>query len=437
MIDKSTFLLIGFFGSIAIFLAFVFRRDPVHLAQSGPAWRRRLFTAGITLLSLIGFGAFTGCRDDAEDAKSPDEVMYSLDKTNPSFSYIEKLWKDASAVASGERGNYPFNENGKKDLLQALFDARTIIDSLVSKDSISSSGAQLLKNEFSYLTKEVGKYRPVEMKEAACYEPMAYTPFESSLERLQERLPYLQQFVANDTLHPEVASKIVQQIEKDLAILEESADQEKLPEMYKQVKTLTAQIKAKLSSNGSNGGSEMGEQEFEQEWQQVEQLMHEAEEIVSRKRGLFPFNRKEKEQLIADLEALLPKFDSFANEEKIAEASAELLKHQVRTLIGNVQGVRPIELEKATCYKPVMYAPRQKSLKRLQQRLPMLQQLAETETVQPAVVEKALAKIEEDLQVLSGNEGKALTPDEKEQAENVSKEIKKTIEIIRQKNAEK
>ena len=55
----------------------------------------------------------------------------------------------------------------------------------------------------------------------------------------------------------------------------------------------------------------------------------------------------------------------------------------------------------ATCYEPMMMTPARDSMTRLSARLPLLEKLAAAETLQPGVVRKVLASVEQDLVTLS------------------------------------
>jgi hypothetical protein len=137
------------------------------------------------------------------------------------WKQLEAAWKEGEAVASGSRGQYPFDRAGRERLLAALAAAGSGLDALVKRSLLAQPAAELLKKDLALLAGRVREFRPTEMRGATCYEPMPLkVPARESLERLRERMPLLQRLAASDKLPRVALDKLLARVERDLGELE-------------------------------------------------------------------------------------------------------------------------------------------------------------------------------------------------------------------------
>lgn len=156
-------------------------------------------------------------------------------------------WKDAEEVASGKRGDYPFNERGQKKMLDSLAKSTEDVNALLKKGLLSESESGLLKVDLARLARGVQSKRPSERKQATCYKPMMFRPGEESMERLSERLPLLDKLAYSRKLHPDVVARLLVQIEADLATLEKQEITNMLsPESRKKAEELRKSVAAQV-----------------------------------------------------------------------------------------------------------------------------------------------------------------------------------------------
>ena len=178
----------------------------------------------------------------------------SLDET-PEWHALSAAWAESSEVASGKRGAYPFDEAGKKTLLDALAKADADLAKLEAAGLLGEPESAFLKSELALLTLGVQMKRPVEMRMAECYDPMYIpTPAEQGLTNIEERLPLLEKMAASKRISRAVALKVVQTVERDIAAVEEpnaprplsEADSARAKDLAGKARTLLARINALL-----------------------------------------------------------------------------------------------------------------------------------------------------------------------------------------------
>jgi len=150
---------------------------------------------------------------------------------------FQMVTREAAAIASGRRGAYPFDEDGKNRLLGEL---RALDDRYIAAaqntGKLSSAAADLLRAEVTELITGVQAKRPTEMRMASCYEPMMMpAPAAESLAVIQQRLELLQQLSDETEIAPYVIKKIITSIEDDLLILADETELQRLDEDEKNV----------------------------------------------------------------------------------------------------------------------------------------------------------------------------------------------------------
>jgi hypothetical protein len=135
----------------------------------------------------------------------------------PEWCHLAATWKEADEIGSGRRGDYPFDDVGKKRVLADLEKATQDIDALAIAHQLNEGEAGLLKKNLADLTDGVQAMRPTEMQNATCYRPMAMPqPGQKSMQRLTDRLPLLRKLGQSGKIQPEVAAKVLPAIEADV-----------------------------------------------------------------------------------------------------------------------------------------------------------------------------------------------------------------------------
>jgi len=229
-------------------------------SRTGPRWKRRLVGAGLLALALIGVPACsekpqTGGETKESSASQrqpkPDDLAQSL-----RWKHLVATWREASEIASGRRGPYPFNEAGKKRILEELAAVQGDLDVLQEAELLTRAEAGLLRKDLPVLVEGVQAKRPTEMRSATCYIPLPFVPpARQSMKSLAERLALLQELAQSLKLHPEAVSKILDNIEKHLAVLEKEDMLRQLDEteraeaeaLREKVKEHLARIRAHMS----------------------------------------------------------------------------------------------------------------------------------------------------------------------------------------------
>jgi hypothetical protein len=215
-----TLVVAGF--AVALLLA-ILGVDLIRACRTGPQWKRRLVGAGLVLLMALGFAPASGCNTAAEEGTpaafaDPATPAKELSESK-GWQRILAAWNEAEEIASGKRGDYPFDEKGKKQALANLTQAEADAADLQKAKLITEPEAGLLLKDLAVLTAGVQAKRPTEMKMATCYEPMRIQPGHDSFQRLSDRLPLLEKLAAAETLRREVVEKVLVSIEADIATL--------------------------------------------------------------------------------------------------------------------------------------------------------------------------------------------------------------------------
>lgn len=168
----------------------------------------------------------------------------ALDET-PEWKGIAAAWAEASEVASGKRGDYPFDKTGQKKLLDALAKADADVAKFRAAGLLGEAETVFLKIELAQLVAGVQMKRPTEMRMATCYEPMWMpTPAERGLKNLTERVPLVEKMVESGKVSPAAALKVIEALQRDIAAAETSdanrplseADQARAAELVKKAR---------------------------------------------------------------------------------------------------------------------------------------------------------------------------------------------------------
>ncbi len=199
--------------------------------------RRRRQVAGI--MSLLGWvPACAGARPPPGSIESERQLL--------------AVWEEATRIVQRERGDYPFDQSGQKRISDALSQQAAEVREWVKVGRLRPAEGALLIQELTDLRRRVGDFRPVEFKEATCYEPQLFGPGESSPEQLEARLPVLAKVADDEVLRPHVLRKVIIGFERDLDRLERRAEGLEfrgmhVAEFVRRAKEQIARLKARLA----------------------------------------------------------------------------------------------------------------------------------------------------------------------------------------------
>jgi len=432
---RSTFFLVALFGSVLVVALMLLGRDLRRAARTGPGWKRKLVAAGLVLLAAMGINA--GCGDGTglvggsavvgsgvDDPISKDQ---SLAETKQ-WKHLAEVWREADQIGSGKRGQYPFHEKGKKEILGELAAVGTNLDRFQETGLLTAAESGLLKQELSLLTSRVQAKRPTEMRNASCYEPMAFTPGRDSLKRLTDRLPLLEKLADAETIRPEVVSKVLATVEKDLATLRQEKTRDRLPDDLKaQAEKVSGAAAAHVEKIKSKLNGKVGALESHPKWQVVTGAWKTATPLAVSGKS----TEAQRKAVDKKLESAKQGATELAEAGLISDAESKLLFSEAARLRQEIYRNPPTDC-KVTCYDMAFIPPAQQSLKRLNQRLPLLKQLAAGGKVHPAALKKVLGSVEDDIRMLADEARlKQLAPQQRQQAGPLREEAEAAVAEIR------
>jgi len=139
-------LALGALGLLLLAWLVVRRRDLIQASRRGPRWRQRLVTAGLLLLATLGVVP-------ASSAGPPRRAAPGA-TTTAEWQKIDATWIEAEAIARGKKGPYPFDQAGKKQMLDRLTTAQGLVDQLQQAGKIDAGTAGLLKLDLQTITRE-------------------------------------------------------------------------------------------------------------------------------------------------------------------------------------------------------------------------------------------------------------------------------------------
>jgi hypothetical protein len=392
MPQRTAQILWALLGAVAVLLILVCGVNVYRWARTGPRWRRRLVTAGLFLLAAFGLGDFV-IRDSVAEA----QPVVTKPAATPLVETAQ--WKK---ITHAWQLTAPFAATGKstvaerKQVDEALKDARTAIGDLLKQGRIIQAEADLLNKDADRVRGEVYRNPPTDRR-ITCYKRMYITPAGVSLRRINQRLPMLKALTESGRITPEVTARVLPSIESDLAVLANSdevkklrpAEQPKAAAAHK----VAAELVAKLKPQAASPLAETAE------WKKVVALWQTAAPIATSGKSTTAqrkeFNVVKKEALAAL--AVLAKNGS------LTESEANLLKLNAANLHNQVYRNPPTD-SRAMCYDMMVLPPVHQSYMRVSKRLPLLKKALQENRLAPEVVARILPTLEADLSVLASED---------------------------------
>ncbi|HNW92119.1 MAG TPA: hypothetical protein PKM88_04325 [bacterium] len=258
-----------------------------------------------------------------------------------------------------------------------------------------------------------------------CYAPRPLSVREASAARLQQRAGQLRDAVAAGTIGADSAALATANIGAELDSFVAAASDTERADARLQLATIAGFLDEVRALQVIDGRSPLA---ADGRWQQLAALMAEARLCGSGKLGPFPFDRATQERLQRDLVAGEETLDALAGSGLLNAAEQGLLAQELQYLYRQVSDKRPIEMQLATCYEPMLYLPGCDALARLTARIDTLEQAAVAQTLHPEALRAALTTIETDCLLLTDPAGRGtMTADEQQQAAALTARVQRAL----------
>lgn len=252
---------------------------------------------------------------------------------------------------------------------------------------------------------------------ATCYEVAVMPPAAgATVAELRQQLDLLRQQTIAGDLTPDTAAVIIGELENKLALLRDTAAFTAIDTPARPAAFATRNAAQAALAGLRRDRLLLGDAR----WQKMQSSFNEARAIIGNRRGSYPFNQSEKDELTAKLQAVPGALDRLAADGLLPAAAAGLLTAEAQELLAGVQRFRPTEMQLATCYRPMAPpSPAAVSLQNLSQRQALLDQLAAEHDLAAALVRQVRESISDDLAILSDHSQLsqlAQLPDEQQDA---------------------
>ena len=425
-IVNAWYVVVGIAGLVLVGALVLFGADLGRASRTGPRWKRRLLTAALALLSSAGVylaarPLTAADRPSSVDTAGPLGLPKGELAQTPHWKRLMATWKEADDVGSGRRGAYPFNAKGKKALLAWLGTSDRDVDALAAAGMLTAPEAALLKKELARLTEGVQFKRPTEMKGFTCYVPMMPLTWPGfSRRRIDDRLPLLRRLADAETVHPQVAAKVLETLETDLKriqatnYLKQVKDREEVEKTIQTVQALVVKLKARPSLKTAA------------HWRTILAAWRFAKPLADSHKS----TSAQRVQADRHLKAATAAAAELAKAGAISDAEAGLLADEADAVRTEMRRKSPTDF-KGKCYETIYIPPARESFDRLSKRLSLLQKLAAAGKVNPAVVKRVLPTVRADLATLADpKQAKALQPARRARLEKITADTQAAVAKI-------
>lgn len=318
------------------------------------------------------------------------------------FTLITKSHDEATAIASGSKGRYPFDKAGKERVLRELLEAQASCDVLRKAGQMTAPEAALMKQRLARLGTAVNGFRHTGYI-ASCYSPRPRKPpAELSLSRLTSRLPFLQRLATTRRLHHDVVKKILAAVTADLKVLEDKqqrgelrtvVDRARAARLAKQVRRQVDRVHKQLRRPPKvRPGVARSPQwkVFEKAWAHVNPLTDRSRRTTTAEHRKARAWLKSARQATGDL----------VTAKLLTADESQLLRVELARLGMLLRRNRPTD-SRARCYRPAPFRPRRNSKERLEQRRALLLKIAKRGRISKAVRDRIMPSMTRDLALLA------------------------------------
>ncbi|TET34382.1 MAG: hypothetical protein E3J72_14580 [Planctomycetota bacterium] len=431
MIHRTTGIFIAVLGLLVVVILILIRFD-IHLAaKRGPRWKRNLVTAGILAMSLLGLTIPNVSCTNGKDSTTVTgrDGKKTGDEGRPEEqSHLESVWSEATEIASGKRGAYPFDKKGKKKILAELEKAKTDIDTLESNGTICGALASILRKDLAVFVVGVNEKQPTELRPLMCYSPKMFLPAKASMKRLTERMPLLEKLLAREKVNKALVSKVLENIEKEISILEQEHyirmltpdEKTEAEELKKKAASQIEKIRAKLESKEVSL-KDSGDIKT------IEEALNFAKPFADSGKS----TTAQRKSICKKLDEADKAAGQLSKAGLISIEEAELIQTETARVRNRVLRNPPTD-NRIMCYDMMFVYPSQKSMNRISKRLPLLKRIVKDGKVAPEVIKKVLPSIEKDIETLSSEkELKHLQADKQSEATSLRDDMKKVVSEIK------
>jgi hypothetical protein len=404
MPQRAASLAWGILGLVAVAGVILVGADAFRAAGRGPAWKRKLLSAGLVLMAAMGLSSCgktetSGTALAGSSAQAPAGA--ALEET-PEWKTVLDAWAFTSPLAESRRST----EAQRKVVEEKVAAVKAATDKLAAAGLITAAEAQLLQTEIANLRTMILRDPPTEPR-VLCYDSVDLPPARESLERLAARLPLMKQLAEGGTVQSAVLAKILPAVEADIQRLADAKLVAKLtPEEQKQAEAVRAEaearvkeIKALLAKPAATPGASLEETP---EWKALTAAWAEAGKATAGERFDYPFDAAGKKALLDALAKADADLGKLRDAGLLGEPETAFLGSELAQLTQGVRMKRPTEMKMASCYDPMtLPTPAEQGLKNLEERLPLLEKMAEEKILNLGVSSLVFHTVNRDLAELA------------------------------------
>lgn len=305
---------------------------------------------------------------------------------------------------------------------EAIKKADESADKLAAAGLLSAAEAKMLQLEAQSTRQD----RYVSIRIAmTCYDTSGPAPAKSSFNRLEARLPLLEQMAKSGVVHAPALQLVIEALRNDINTLGDDAELGKITDdwtkararqLQKQAGELLAQIErpARPASRPTTATAPADKLSDSKEWQTVIDAWNFAGPLAQTGKSTNP-QRKDAQ---TKLDAAVAAANLLAKQGLLAPAEAKLLEADAKEITRVMLLNPPVPLQgdpMVLCYEAMaLPLPAAASLQRLQLRLPLLEELVKNKDVHPQAMTLVLETVQKDIAVLEDKEQTARLADDKQ-----------------------
>lgn len=264
--------------------------------------------------------------------------------------------------------------------------------------------------------------------QVTCYAPRPVSDRQGTADELQQRAGALRDAVERGAIGADTLTVTAANISAEMDSLIQQASDTEREGIRRQLAVTAGLLEEAHALAVVAGRSPLGDDE---RWEQLTVLTSAARLAGSGKLGPYPFDRAEQQRLLQGLTAGGATLAELQRDGLLNAAEQQLLAQELQYLYRQVSDKRPVEMQMATCYEPMMYLPGRDGLRRLAARIDWLEQAATEQTLHPEALRAALGTIEDDCALLNDPARRGqMTSDELKQASVITGRVKKALAAL-------
>jgi hypothetical protein len=400
---------------------------PAAHARSGRG--RLLFAGGLAALLLLGGALRTGRGEDPKPAEDPPKAPLPPGQLDSNDEELARAlnpllearadWKDLLALRRELRQALPVGrEPGPEGLKEAeairgkLDRAARLVDALAVSGRMARAAAEFLRrdvHEMSRVAQRLDAHR--RGADPSAQPPEA--PVEANVKFLAETLGLLEEVVSRSGPRPELADDILESLGPRFALLSETkTGLGTTPERRKTADDLRNSLKAVMDALRRPRGLPL---DRDPRWARFLSTWERVKSPVEGKTA-WPGAKAGWEALLASLDEASRLLDALEADGTLGEGEVFWARQEFKTAADGVRGkYSALRAERMTAKDPndpfqqpvpvpaplAPFPPDEASLRRLKDRLPLLEKLAAQDRVRPEILLRFLGEVEADLDRLA------------------------------------